>query len=73
MKALLDAADLQQEPYQLSRHAAYSLLHQIGVRITPRRLVVLRNRLEEHLGGEAMSHTGAGNGDRPPTDAASRA
>lgn len=51
MKVLLDAADLQQEPYQLSRHAAYSLLHQIGVRITPRRLVVLRDRLEEHLGG----------------------
>jgi hypothetical protein len=51
VKVLLDAEDLQADPYDLSRHAAYSLLHEIGVRVTPRRLVVLRSRLEEHLAG----------------------
>ena len=50
-KQLLDATDLQSGPYELSRHAAYSLLHEIGVRVTPRRLVVLRSRLEQYLGG----------------------
>ena len=49
MKVLLDAADLQREPYELSRHAAYSLLHEIGVRVTPRRLVVHVDCLEQHL------------------------
>ena len=51
MKVLLDAADLQREPYDLSRYAAYAVLHEVGVRITPRRLVVLRARLEEYLRG----------------------
>jgi hypothetical protein len=74
VKVLLDAADLQREPYKLSRHAAYSLLREIGVRVTPRRLVVLEARLLEHLGGgDRVDHNGAGNGDRPPTGVTSRA
>jgi hypothetical protein len=74
VKVLLDAADLQREPYGLSRHAAYALLREVGVRVTPRRLVVHRDSLEQFLrGGDAMAHNGAGNGNRPPTDAASRA
>ena len=55
MKVLLDAADLQRE-YQLSRHASYAVLRAVGVRITARRLVVLRSRLEQYLGGgDAMA------------------
>jgi hypothetical protein len=73
VKPLLDARDLQAE-YSLNRRQAYALLDQIGVRITPRRLVVLRSRLEEHLGGgDVITHNGTGDGSRPPTDAASRA
>jgi hypothetical protein len=49
-KPLLDAADIQSE-YGTTRRQAYAVLHAVGVRITPRRLVVLRSRLEEHLGG----------------------
>jgi hypothetical protein len=49
-RPLLDAADLQRE-YGLSRHAAYELLHRLGVYVTERRVVVLRSRLEEHLAG----------------------
>jgi hypothetical protein len=72
-RLLLDAADLQDE-YDLNRRQAYAVLHAVGIRITPRRLVVLRSRLEDYLGGgEAMRENGAGNGTRPPTDAASRA
>ena len=54
-RQLLDAKDLQADPYGLSRYAAYELLHQIGVRVTPRRLVVLRERLLAFLGGEGTA------------------
>ena len=61
MKVLLDAGDLQREPYRLSRHGAYSVLHEIGVRPTPRRLVVHVDALEQFLrGGERV------NGERHP-------
>jgi hypothetical protein len=54
VKVLLDARDLQAE-FGMSRHAAYEVLHTIGVRITPRRLVVLRPRLEAYLAGRESS------------------
>lgn len=52
MKPLLDARDLQAE-YALTRRQAYAVLAKVGVRISPRRLVVLRDRLERFLAGEA--------------------
>jgi hypothetical protein len=73
MRPVLDAVDIQDE-YGLNRRQAYAVLHAIGVRVTPRRWVALRSSVESYLGGgDAMSENGAGNGTRPPTDAASRA
>jgi len=69
---VLDAVGIQDE-YGLNRRQAYAVLHAIGVRITPRRLVALRSAVESYLGGDDFVGTGAGNGNRPPTDAASRA
>jgi hypothetical protein len=52
---LLSARDLMAPPYGLPRRTAYAVLRRIGVRISPRRLVVHRDRLEEYLrGGEAV-------------------
>jgi hypothetical protein len=69
---VLDAVGIQDE-YGLNRRQAYAVLHAIGVRITPRRLVALRSAVESYLGGDDFVGNGAGNGNRPPTDAASRA
>lgn len=52
-KPLLDARDLQTE-FGLSRRQAYAVLGRIGCRVTPRRLVVLRERLERFLAGEGQ-------------------
>lgn len=51
-RQLLDARGLQTE-YGLNRRQAYVLLNAVGVRITPRRLVVLRERAIEFLSGKA--------------------
>lgn len=51
MKPLLDARDLQAE-FGLTRRQAYAVLAKVGVRITTRRVVVLRERLERFLAGE---------------------
>jgi hypothetical protein len=73
VKPLLDAKDLQAE-YGVSRHAAYELLHRLGVYVTERRVVVLRSRLEAHLGGGvAMADTPAGNGRGPHRSAPAEA
>jgi hypothetical protein len=50
-KPVLDAKDLQTE-YGMAVHMSYEVLRRIGVRITPRRLVVGRERLERYLNGE---------------------
>jgi hypothetical protein len=54
VKVLLDARDLQAE-YGLNRRQSYEVLHRIGVRITPGRLVVLRERLLAYLSGEVVA------------------
>ena len=54
MKALLDARDLQAD-WGMNRRQAYAVLHAVGVRITPRRLVVLKSRLEAYLAGRESS------------------
>lgn len=59
---LLDARDLQID-YGLNRRQAYALLSAVGCRITPRRLVVLRERALEYLGG-GDGHVGNGDGTK---------
>jgi hypothetical protein len=73
VKSLLDAAAIQDE-YGTTRRQAYAVLHAVGVRITPRRLVVLRSRLEEYLGGgDRVDDTAPGMASGPRSDAAARA
>jgi hypothetical protein len=54
-RRLLDAKDLQGPEFGLSRQAAYRVLRTVGVRITERRLVVLRSQLEQFLRGGDLS------------------
>jgi hypothetical protein len=54
VKVLLDARDLQAD-WGMNRRQAYAVLHTIGVRVTPRRLVVHRERLLAFLGGEGTA------------------
>jgi hypothetical protein len=56
-RRLLDARDLQGPEWGLSRAAAYRVLGQIGVRVTPRRIVVLRERLESFLASEEIGRS----------------
>jgi len=73
VKPVLDAVGIQSE-YGLNRRQAYAVLHAIGIRVTPRRWVALRSAVESYLGGgDDFARNGAGDGSRPPTDAASRA
>jgi hypothetical protein len=51
-RRLLDAKDLQGPEWGLSRPAAYRVLGEIGIRVSPRRIVVLREKLESFLAGE---------------------
>jgi hypothetical protein len=53
-RRLLNAKDLQDE-FGLSRAAAYAVLHKIGVQVTERRIVVLRERLEAFLAGDGKT------------------
>jgi hypothetical protein len=77
---LLDARDLQAPPWKLTKRQAYAVLETVGVRISARRLVALPEVVERFFRGEPdtgevmpTDDNGAGNGTRPPTDAASRA
>lgn len=49
---LVDAKDLQRPPWALTERQAYSLLHRVGVRVSPRRLVALPERVEAFFAGE---------------------
>lgn len=50
---LVDARDLQAPPWGLTKRQAYSVLEAVGVRISPRRLVALPERVEAFFRGEA--------------------
>jgi hypothetical protein len=50
-KPVLDAAAIQAE-YDLNRRQSYAVLRAVGLRISPRRLVALRSRVEDYLAGD---------------------
>jgi len=51
-----DAKDLQ-AVLKVGRRRAYEIARQIGVRVSPRRIVVPRARVEEFLGNGAVALT----------------
>jgi hypothetical protein len=58
VKRLLDAKAIQRD-YGLNRRQSYAVLSAVGVRISPRRIVALTERVEEFLrGGEATTVNG---------------
>jgi hypothetical protein len=50
---VLDAKALQCDPWGFSRHVAYELVRRYGVRVSARRWVIGRERLEDLLNGRA--------------------
>jgi hypothetical protein len=53
-RSWVDANDLQRPPFGLNKRMAYAVLSAVGVRVTPRRLIASRARVERFIAGEEV-------------------
>jgi len=57
---LVDAKDLRGPPWFMPRRMAYRVLAAVGVRVSPRRIVALIERVEDYLSGRESRPCDAG-------------